>query len=1267
MKRVTVSTLSGAILAIFLLFSSFLAYSQQYNFRSYSLEEGLPQSQVNALIQDQTGNLWVGTNGGGVCRFNGKEFEVFTKKQGLPGNMISALHLDQQGNIWIGTTKGLAVYDGTSFKHYSTEEGVQDGFYPWINSDNQNRIWAFGVGSKGNGRILYLENDEFHDLVAEYPELSDNNIILNGVIDEHQNLLISTKNGLYQYDGDKLKLSELENLFPEELTVMVGMRDSKNKLLLAAGIFPNVTELYVYDGVDLHQVELPSGYNLNQLKAPFEDSKGNLWTSVVDSGVLRISYDDQGTPTYKAFDRSNGLPINQINNILEDREGNIWFGSNGGGLIKYSSEKFVSLNLEDGLSSEIVWSITQDHSGDYWFGTVDGAIIKYDGKQISNIIDEENSPLGFVKKFLPLENGNLLIGTLKGLWEYDGKDFTRVNQQYGLHEQAKISDMIRDGNDFLLSVPGQGVGRFDGKKTTFITVEQDSVATNNINHLMKDSRGNLWMTSMSTGVSKYQGDPLKELESQNPESGSRVENFNSQNGLNNDYIMQIAEDRFGNLWFASYGGGLNIYDGGEFSYLDMEGGLTSDNIYSVIADDEGNIWAGTQNGVDKITLDDNGDIAAITNYDKHDGFTGIEANSMANFKDAQGNLWFGTIKGVMRYKPSADQINPTPPVTNVTDIKLFFKDVDWNEDSYQKYLSGVQSWYQLPEDLSLPYDMNHVSFSFEALSFQVPEKVKYQWRLVGLDKEWTPETSKTEAVYPNLPPGSYTFQVKASNNDGIWNDTPSTFSFVVQPPWWGTWWFRLLAFMAVAGLVVGFYKWRTNSIKQKKNELEKMVKQKTKEVVQQKDEILVQSTKLQESYDNLELLSEVGKSITSNLTVSKIIDTVYENVNNLMKAEVFWIGIYCKEKNAIEFQGGIEDGEKLVNFCCSLSDTNRLAVWCFKNKQEVFINDYSKEYQNYTDRQLDAIAGEPTRSIIYVPLVSQGEAFGVLSVQSYQKNAYDEHHLSLIRNIAVHTKIALENASAYEKITEQSRDLLQQKEQIEYKNQELLELNKEKNHLIGIVAHDLRNPLTSALTIGGLLKTGEQLSQEQQEYTEHMVNAMERMNNMVNRILDIKAIESKSIELNLQKTNLAEVLQEVQENFHDALKNKQLEFQFNQQHPQPVAMVDRNYLTQVFENLVSNAIKFSPPKRIISVDIIQNNGAIITEIKDQGPGLTEEDMARLFQKYQKLSARPTGGEQSTGLGLSIVKKYVEAMDGRVWAESQPGKGATFKVEFNVEN
>ncbi len=1250
------------LLTVLLLLSSALIWGQQYNFRTYSLEEGLPQSEVRSLIQDQQGNIWLGTNGGGLCRFNGKEFEIYTKKQGLPDNIVGAVYEDSKGILWIATSKGISSYDGISFTHYSDDKGVQDGQYFWIKEDASGRIWVLGLENQGNRAILYLEGDHFVDFTKDHPELSEDNFIFWVFQDKQKNFQIITRKGLFQYNGKSLDRSYLRDLLPADQLIFPFLEDQQGNLWLAAGVFPNIDDLYKLKSGTLTKVDLPEGITPRRINFALEDSSGNLWMSVFGTGILKSSPDPQGPSEFQLFTRNNGLPINMINNILEDREGNIWFGSNGGGLIKYSSDKFVALNVEDGLSSEIIRAISQDSKGDYWFGTTGGAVIKFDGTTIENVIREEDTPLGFVRKFLELDNGKLLIATFNGLWEYDGKDFDKVNQRYGLAENDMVADVIFDGNELLISVFGRGVARYNGRETTFITAESDSIATNNITHLMKDSQGNIWMASNLMGVSKYQGDPLEHLEPEGESPGSRVERYNSKNGLNNDYILQIAEDKNGSLWFASYGGGLNIFDGKEFTYLDTEKGLTSDNIYSVVADNDGNIWAGTQNGVDKIVLDDQGQIESITNYDKYDGFTGIEANGMANFKDDEGNLWFGTIKGVMRYKPSADEVNPTPPITNITKLRLFFKDVDWQDETYQEYLGNVAAWYQMPQELKLPHDLNHLSFEFEALSFQVPEKVKYQWKLDGLDKDWTPESSKTEAVYPNLPPGDYTFLVKASNNDGVWNEAPASFSFTVNSPWWATWWFRVTMMALIMGMAYLFYKWRVTSIKEKRDELERLVKVKTKEVVHQKNEILNQSKKLEESYENLEMLSEVGKNITANLSVSKLIDTVYQNVNNLMDANVFWIGILNKEAQRIEFSGAVEDGKKLPPFYFDLQDDNRLAVWCLKNNQEVFINNYPEEYQKYAKRKTPVLAGQPTLSIIYVPLISQGQPIGVLSVQSFKSFAYDDHHLSLIRNIAVHTKIALENASAYEKISEQSQYLQEQKSQIEYKNQELLELNKEKNHLIGIVAHDLRNPLTSALTIGGILKS-EDLSEEQKEYTEHMLSAMDRMNAMVNRILDIKAIESKSLDLQLEKTHLPEVLGEVQYNFKEALANKKLDFSVQVEHPNPYALVDRNYLTQIFENLISNAIKFSPPQRKIAVLFQEKNGHVITAIRDQGPGLSDDDMKLLFQKYQKLSARPTAGEQSTGLGLSIVKKYVEAMRGSVWCESENGEGAVFKVQF----
>ena len=774
------------LLLVCISFASIPLWSQQYNFRSYSLEEGLPQSEVRALIQDHRKIIWLGTNGGGLCRFNGKEFQVFTKKQGLPDNIVRAIHEDQQHHLWLATSKGISKYDGAKFINYGENEGVQNGVYFRIIEDDAGRIWVLGLENQGTRKILYFEGGKFIDFTASYPELTDDNQIFFLFKDKEGHLQIITRNALYDFDGIDLTESYLCQLEPlRDKTIFPFLEDSNGALWLASGNLPNMNDLYKYKDGILTPVHLPKDITPNNFNFAVEDSEGNIWISLFGTGILKHDPDLEGETSFQVFTRNNGLPNNFINNILEDHEGNIWLGSNGGGLIKYSSDQFISLNLATGMSSEIIRAIFQDHRGDFWFGTAGGALMKYDSMQITNVITEEESPLGFIRKILPLDNDRFLIATFRGLWEYDGKDFEPVNDKFGLPAGAGIGDIIKDGEDYWIGVFGRGVAKFDGENTTYINMASDSIVGNNITHIMKDSRGDLWFASNLSGVTKFRPEPSVDLESRTQDQGRNVTNYQSGSGLNNDYVLQIAEDKNGTLWMATYGGGLNIFQGDSIHVVDTENGLTSDNVYSVISDDEGNIWAGTQNGVDKLTIDDRGNLETIENFDKYDGFTGIETNGMANYKDREGNLWFGTIKGAMRYKPGADRYNPIPPTINITDMRLFFKDVDWEKPYFQEFAGEVPSWFHLPEKLSLPHDMNHVSFDFEALSFQVPEKVKYQWRLRGLDKEWSPVSEKTEAIYANLPPGEYTFEVMASNNDGVWNPDPASYAFIVTPPWWG--------------------------------------------------------------------------------------------------------------------------------------------------------------------------------------------------------------------------------------------------------------------------------------------------------------------------------------------------------------------------------------------------------------------------------------------------------------------------------------------------
>lgn len=253
-----------------------------------------------------------------------------------------------------------------------------------------------------------------------------------------------------------------------------------------------------------------------------------------------------------------------------------------------------------------------------------------------------------------------------------------------------------------------------------------------------------------------------------------------------------------------------------------------------------------------------------------------------------------------------------------------------------------------------------------------------------------------------------------------------------------------------------------------------------------------------------------------------------------------------------------------------------------------------------------------------------------------------------------------------EKIEAQKESIAKQNEELARTNQRLIELNEEKNHLIGIVAHDLRNPLTSALSMANLLQheTAELLDDDQRECLTVIISSLYRMNTMIERILDVNVIEGKKIELNFVESEVACLVSKVVDSLQKRAMQKNIMIHT---HLHPIRLkVDETYFVQAFENVLSNAIKFSPLNAKVVVTARPSNDYYQLSITDEGPGLTEDDKKRLFHKYQKLSAQPTAGEKSTGLGLSIAKKYVEAMGGKIWCESEYGKGATFFLAFPLQ-
>ncbi|HLF35622.1 MAG TPA: sensor histidine kinase [Cyclobacteriaceae bacterium] len=272
-------------------------------------------------------------------------------------------------------------------------------------------------------------------------------------------------------------------------------------------------------------------------------------------------------------------------------------------------------------------------------------------------------------------------------------------------------------------------------------------------------------------------------------------------------------------------------------------------------------------------------------------------------------------------------------------------------------------------------------------------------------------------------------------------------------------------------------------------------------------------------------------------------------------------------------------------------------------------------------------------------------------------------HQELIRQLKENESLQQNYTRELEReVSDRTHEILEQKKELENQTAKLESLNEEKNHLIGIVAHDLRNPLTSALSMITYLNAEPgNLSNEQAESARILESSLERMNSMVDKILDIKAIESKKLNLELHRTSLSEIAKEVLGEFAEMARNKSITI--NSRLEDVPIIADRNYMSQVIENLVSNAIKFSPAHKAINVRVYKSGVNARLEVEDEGPGFTDNDKLKLFRKYQRLSAKPTAGESSTGLGLSIVKKFVDLHNGRVFVESTDGRGAKFVLEF----
>ena len=792
------------------LFGSIPTFAQQRAVKSFSVEEGLPQSQVYDILQDERGYLWLALFAGGVARFDGHSFNAFTVEDGLPSNTVQVLHEDRTGRLWFGTQEGLASYDGDSLKAYTKEEGLPHSDVRSIAEGPENRVWFAtpgGVFSYDSTGFTSLAPDRLSGLAPQH------------LVSQRDTLWIGTQAGLYHFDGTTLTPVEAKGLAEAYVTTL----SADNGELWAetpAGLFH-------YDGSRFEPMPGTAGITAYDLQCSAKEEY--VWIGTA-SGLLRYANGELKSVT-------STLDGVEVRSLFRDREQNLWIGTDLEGLYKHTPNPFDHFTTHEGLSNNVVWNMTEGPGDDLWIATQDG-VSRYDGSTFTQVWTQEEL-YGVPYALQHMGGDSLLVGTQGGIYLYDGATLTPKRDRNGEWFGTVFEISEGPSGTYWFATQYGGLVRYEGTTFTRYTTE-DGLSGNQLWTVEADASGDVWIGS-EAGVDRFDRDttvtPLNVADQIT--AGARV--------------SAIEVDSAGYVWLGTRSG---IYvkppadapRPDSLRRVSAQDGLLDNNVYFLLLDRNGYLWAGTNKGVNRVAVDQyrrTGELS-IRRYSKEDGFLGVEANAHAAYLDSQEHLWFGTVGGLTRYDPDEDQRNEVRPRARVTGLQLFPPISGW-----ATYAEDQTRWEQMPENPRLPYDKDHLIFRYVGLSYTTPDQVTYKYRLDGLDEQWSPPTKQRRATYSNLSPGSYTFRVKAANSDGVWSSTAATYSFTITPPFWQTTWFYLLCGLAVLGVVVGTIRWRTRILKERKRELERKVNQRTKELERAREEALAASKAKSEFLANM--------------------------------------------------------------------------------------------------------------------------------------------------------------------------------------------------------------------------------------------------------------------------------------------------------------------------------------------------------------------------------------------------------------------------------
>ncbi|UZR97590.1 two-component regulator propeller domain-containing protein [Chondrinema litorale] len=830
------------LLSILLLPTLVFAQSTKTNFQYISFNDGLSNSYIIDILQDNDGYIWIGTDDG-LNKYNGYEMVVYRNDpadtSSISNNSIGTLLRDNQGRIWVGTKEGLNLYDAEKNQFtripYTENEQVSKIYQTkdstiWVGTSrglkkySEEKQYLQKVFFTAEGATINIFNDEkysINDIIEYSPqfmvvatwnglfvidrkqntlkliERSEEGIKVDHIksieIDGNRNIWVGTFGyGTFHYDVSRniLRKITIAPNFEMDKRILDLYNDGKGHMWIGteqSGLYKLYINSFDSNGYEFDHFkdsETPGSLSYRSVTRIFSDANAGLWVGTHNDGINYLSYEKAFFKTIqKNHFSKNTLKHKKVWGLTEDDEGNIWIGTDGGGLNVYNpkTNTFTYYSDNGSLSDDAILCAYKDNEGDLWFGTYTGGLNRY--------MPQTNT----FKWYKHDENDPNSIG---------GNDVRTILQD----KSGKIWIGTNQGG---LNVLDKETGKF-----TQYNYDNSNLKGNDIRSLFIDSKNRLWIGTFEDGLFLFVNGDFKQF---NIENDIRKENS----------IFSIDEDSDGNLWLGTYRTGLVKFDPTKetIEIFDEKKGLSNNIVHSVKIAERNTIWLSSNKGISKFDID----TEEFINYNTNDGLPSLAFSDGSVLASKNGNLYFGCVEGLVFFNPHEKFKQEITTKVIIEEVSVFNKALK-PEDNTAYTKADIDSSMANIDHITLQNNQSVFSLSFAAIYLPNPSKVHYSYKLEGIENHWNYLGNDRKVTYAKLPSGEYFFKVKASLDSKNWSDE-TVLKITVLPPFWKTWWAYLIYTLIIGSIIYLSQQYRLNKFRmERKIELEQVEKKKLSEI-----------------------------------------------------------------------------------------------------------------------------------------------------------------------------------------------------------------------------------------------------------------------------------------------------------------------------------------------------------------------------------------------------------------------------------------------------